>query len=93
MTCHIRNGRVYYRGNRGELWLGHMFLLEWYSVWGFTGAFHMDVKEAFKSVNWEKFGVYLAVASAFVIIVIYIADMKERTRALEVKVEHLEKNG
>jgi hypothetical protein len=45
----------------------------------------MEIKEAFKNVNWEKFGVYLAVASAFVIIVVYIADIKERTRALEVQ--------
>lgn len=42
------------------------------------------------NVNWEKFGVYVAVVTAFIIIVTYIADIKERTRALEVKVEKLE---
>jgi len=52
-----------------------------------------DLKEGFKHVQWEKFGVYVAVITAFVIIVTYIADIKERTRALEVKVENLEKKG
>lgn len=52
--------------------------------WGSIGATHMH------NINWEKFGVYIAVVTAFVIIVAYIADIKERTRALEVKVEMLE---
>ena len=68
-----------------------MFLQESFFALAFIGAFHMGVKQAFKNVNWEKFGVYLAVASAFVIIVMYVSDIKERTRALEVKFEYLEK--
>lgn len=45
-------------------------------------------------VNWEKIGVYIAIAATLITVIIYIADMKERIRALEVKVEYLEeKNG
>lgn len=42
------------------------------------------------NVNWEKFGVYVAVITAFIIIVAYIADIKERTAKLEVKIEKTE---
>jgi hypothetical protein len=42
-----------------------------------------------KQVNWEKIGVYIAIAAAFLTLLIYIADMKERIAKLEVKVEHL----
>ena len=42
------------------------------------------------NINWEKFGVYFAVIVAFITIVAYIADIKERTRALEIKIEKLE---
>jgi hypothetical protein len=43
-----------------------------------------------KNVNWEQVGVYIAVAAAFLTVIIYIADMKERIRASEVKIEKLE---
>ena len=43
-----------------------------------------------KSLNWEKAGVYLAIAATFFTVIIYIADMKERIAKLEVKVEKLE---
>lgn len=42
------------------------------------------------NINWEKFSVYVAVITAFIVIVAYIADMKERIAKLEVKVEKLE---
>jgi hypothetical protein len=45
---------------------------------------------AIKEVNWEKLGVYIAISAAFLTVLIYIADMKERIAKLEVKVEHLE---
>jgi hypothetical protein len=43
-----------------------------------------------KIFNWEKAGVYIAIAATFFTVLIYIADMKERIAKLEVKVEHLE---
>lgn len=43
-------------------------------------------------VNWEKVGVYIAIAFSVLTTFIYIADMKERIAKLEVKVEHLEAN-
>jgi cell division protein FtsL len=41
-------------------------------------------------VNWEKVGVYIAIAACFLTVIIYIADIKERIAKLEVKVEKLE---
>ncbi|HUD01814.1 MAG TPA: hypothetical protein VMR37_05770 [Rhabdochlamydiaceae bacterium] len=46
-----------------------------------------------KLPEWEKVTVYLTIATSLGLIFLYIADMKERTRALEVKVDHLEKTG
>ncbi|HUD01400.1 MAG TPA: hypothetical protein VMR37_03680 [Rhabdochlamydiaceae bacterium] len=46
---------------------------------------------ASKQVNWEKIGVYMAISLAFCSVIFYIADMKERIRALEVKMEYIEK--
>lgn len=43
-------------------------------------------------VNWEKIGVYIAVAVSFITVIFYLSDMKERIAKLEVKVEYLEKN-
>lgn len=60
-----------------------MFFLLSCLLLGFIGALNMH------NVNWEKFAVYFAVITAFVIIVAYIGDIKERTAKLEVKVEHL----
>lgn len=40
--------------------------------------------------NYEKIGLYLAIMVGFLTMIFYVADMKERIRALEVKVEHLE---
>jgi len=50
-----------------------------------------------KKINWEKIGIYIA-AISFVfsfwitqfVTMDRISDIKERVRALEVKVEHLE---
>lgn len=41
------------------------------------------------NVNWEKFAVYFAVIVAFITIVAYVADLKERIKATEVEIEHL----
>jgi hypothetical protein len=41
--------------------------------------------------NWEKIGVYVAFTAAFLTVITYIADIKERVRALEVKQEYNEK--
>lgn len=41
--------------------------------------------------HWEKLGLYLAVTTAFMTLIFYIADMKERIAKLEVKVEIIEK--
>jgi nucleoside permease NupC len=43
-----------------------------------------------KRIDWEKIGVYLVIGASLASLFFYIADMKERTRALEVKVEKLE---
>lgn len=43
-----------------------------------------------QETNWEKVGVYVAIAATFISVITYIADMKERIRALEVKVEYLQ---
>lgn len=43
-------------------------------------------------VNWEKVGVYIAIAVAFLTVINHIIDLKERTARSEVKIEHLEKN-
>lgn len=43
-----------------------------------------------REINWEKVGVYIAISAAFLTVLIYIADIKERVAKLEVKVEHLE---
>lgn len=43
-----------------------------------------------QNVNWEKISVYIAITVCMLTVVIYIADIKERTAKLEVKVEHLE---
>lgn len=43
------------------------------------------------NTNWEKVGIYFAAIIAFITVVAYIADMKERIAKLEVKVENLEK--
>jgi len=44
-----------------------------------------------KGFEWEKVSVYVAVAVSLATLFFYIADMKERTAKLEVKVENLEK--
>lgn len=41
-------------------------------------------------VNWEKISVYVSITVTALTILFYISDMKERIRALEVKVEKLE---
>lgn len=45
-----------------------------------------------KSFNWEKLGIYVSLTIAFLTVINYLADIKERVRALEVKVEYLEDN-
>lgn len=40
-------------------------------------------------INWEKIGVYIALTAAFLTIITYIADIKERVRALEVSIEFM----
>lgn len=51
----------------------------------------MENKEKKYPVNWEKISVYLAIMVGFLTVIVYIADIKERIRALEVKFEYLEK--
>ena len=46
-----------------------------------------------RAINYEKMGVYLALMVGFLTVIFYIADIKERTAKLEVKVEHLEERG
>lgn len=43
-----------------------------------------------KEFNLEKIGIYISLTIAFLTLIFYIADMKERIRALEIKVEKLE---
>ena len=44
-----------------------------------------------KKVNLEKIGVYIAAAMGFWTLFNSIIDIRERVKALEVKVDHLEK--
>ena len=43
-----------------------------------------------KKPDWEKLGAYMFLAVSLASLFFYIADMKERTAKLEVKVEKLE---
>lgn len=43
-----------------------------------------------RKLDWEKIIVYVAMVASLAMLFFYIADMKERTAKLEVKVEHLE---
>jgi len=52
----------------------------------FIGVFTM-ANNSF--INWEKIGVYIALTAAFLTIITYIADIKERIRALEVSIEFM----
>jgi hypothetical protein len=45
-----------------------------------------------RSIDWEKVSIYIAVTAALLTSIIYIADIKERIRALEVKIEYIEKS-
>lgn len=42
-------------------------------------------------VNWEKIGVYVAIAVAFLTVINHIIDLRERVARAEVKIQHLEK--
>jgi hypothetical protein len=50
-----------------------------------------NIKSNIKETNWEKMGIYFAAVAAFITIVAYVADIKERVAKLEVKIEYLEK--
>lgn len=41
-------------------------------------------------INYEKISVYFAIMIGFLTVIFYISDIKERVRALEVKVDKLE---
>lgn len=43
-----------------------------------------------KKPDWERIGGYTLIVGSLASLFFYIADMKERTRALEVKVDFLE---
>lgn len=43
-----------------------------------------------KKADWEKITVYLTLTVSLATLFFYIADMKERTRALEVKIDKIE---
>jgi hypothetical protein len=51
----------------------------------------MQNDEPPKEVNLEKIGVYIAAILGFTTLIFYIADIKERVRASEVKIEYIEK--
>ena len=40
-----------------------------------------------KHTDWEKLTVYIAITAMLITALAYIADIKERTKSLEVKVE------
>lgn len=40
-------------------------------------------------IHWEKIGIYMALMAGFLTVIFYIADMKERLAAAEVRIEHL----
>ena len=42
-------------------------------------------------IDFEKIACYVVITATLLAAIIYIADMKERLRALEVKIEYLEK--
>lgn len=44
-----------------------------------------------RTFDLEKIGIYVSLTIAFVTLIFYISDMKERIAKLEVKVENLEK--
>ena len=53
-----------------------------------------------KEVNWEKIGVYIAIAGGFLMMISYLFSMKDEisilkvnTAKLEVKVQHLQNKG
>lgn len=41
-----------------------------------------------KDVNWEKIGGYILIVGSLASLFFYIADIKERTRALEIQYGH-----
>ena len=41
------------------------------------------------NIHWEKIGIYMALMVGFLTVIFYIADMKERLSAAEVRIEHL----
>jgi len=63
-----------------------MLYLLLFSDGEYIGALTM-VNNSF--INWEKIGVYIALTAAFLTIITYIADIKERVRALEVSIEFM----
>ena len=50
----------------------------------------MSTSKISKTLDIEKIGIYLSLTIAFLTLIFYISDMKERIAKLEVKVEHLE---
>jgi hypothetical protein len=41
-------------------------------------------------VNWEKVGVYIAIAAAFFTVINHIIDLKERVARAEIEIKHFE---